>query len=129
MLFRSKFKLALQPGCKKEDSEGGDGLCRVCTPLFPRNVQKISNAEEMKPVTSQMVNDGVKEAMWLIGVDPERITGRSMRRGALTSGVKAKVPEEVLYLQSGHGQRKAGRSYMHDFSPDTLYATSRAMGL
>jgi len=76
-----------------------------------------------------MVSDGVKEAMRLIGIDPERITGRSMRRGALTAGVKAKVPEEVLYLQSGHGRQKAGRLYMHDFSPETLYATSRAMGL
>ena len=52
-----------------------------------------------------------------------------MRIGALTAGVIAGTPEAVLYLQIGHGQFKAGRVYMHDFSAATLYATSRALGL
>jgi len=119
-----KYRLDVGSGCEKV--HGGNGLCRVCPPLFPRHLNQEGKRE---PVTPQMVSDGVKEAMRLIGVDPERITGRSMRRGALTAGVKASVPEEVLYLQSGHGQAKAGRMYINDFSPETLYATSRAMGL
>jgi hypothetical protein len=125
-----KNRLTRQAGCEKKD--GGNGVCRVCPPLFPKYLHQgiaSSSSSPTESVTSQMVSDGVKEAMRLIGIDPERITGRSMRRGALTAGVKAKVPEEVLYLQSGHGRQKAGRLYMHDFSPETLYATSRAMGL
>ena len=76
-----------------------------------------------------MVRDGVKKAMRLIGVDPARISGRSMRKGAITAGVQAKVPAEILYLQSGHGQFKAGEAYIMDHNPELLYATSRAMGL
>ena len=119
-------KNRLEVGSSCEKVFGGNGICRTCPPLFPRYLKRDGSLD---PVTPQMVSDGVKEAMRLIGVDPERITGRSMRRGALTAGVKAKVPEEVLYLQSGHGQAKTGRVYINDFSPDTLYATSRAVGL
>ena len=64
-----------------------------------------------------------------VGIDPTGFCGRSMRIGALTAGVIAGTPEAVLYLQPGHGQFKAGRVYMHDFSAATLYATSRALGL
>jgi hypothetical protein len=52
-----------------------------------------------------MVRDGGTESMCLICVDPERrTTGRSIERGAVITGVQAKVPEVVLYLQSGYGE-------------------------
>ena len=76
-----------------------------------------------------VVSDAVKATLGYIGIDPTGFCCRSMRIGALTAGVIAGAPEAVLYLQPGHGQFKAGRVYMHDFSAATLYATSRALGL
>ncbi len=38
----------------------------------------------------------------------------------------AGVPEEIVYLQSGHGQPRAARAYMHLQDPDRLFDTFRA---
>ena len=120
--------LVRHPQCQKRANGTGD--CRFCPPLFPRYLDGRKEEDgSIAPVTSQMVGEGVKAAMRAIGVDAARMSGRSMRRGGITAGTMANVPEEVLFLQSGHGQKKAGRLYMHDQSAERLYATSKALGM
>ena len=51
-----------------------------------------------------------------------------MRQGGISTALAAGVPEAVIYLQSGHGSKKAGRAYPF-LQPEHLYATWRAFGL
>ena len=52
------------------------------------------------------------------------------RKGGLTA-IAAGVPEEIVYLQSGHGMRRAARACMHLLDPARalLFATYQAFGL
>jgi len=50
-----------------------------------------------------------------------------MRRGGITAAVQARVPEAILYLQSGHGTARAGRRYVDPVDPRILYATGAAI--
>ena len=128
--WQNQMSLLPQPGCEK--AHGSAAPCRVCPPLFPKVVKgpwDPSTQQRPQAVSAQMVSDAVKATLGYVGIDPTGFCGRSMRIGALTAGVIAGTPEAVLYLQTGHGQFKAGRVYMHDFSAATLYATSRALGL
>jgi len=43
--------------------------------------------------------------------------------------VEARVEEDILYLQSGHGPEKAARRYMHLRDPSRLFETYQAFGL
>lgn len=75
----------------------------------------------------QQISDAVGRALGLIGVDAERFSGISMRRGGITAAVQARVPESILYLQSGHGTARAGRRYVDPVDPRVLYETGRAI--
>ena len=50
-----------------------------------------------------------------------------MRLGGLSMAINARVPEPILYLQSGHGKAKAARAYMMTDDPSILYDTGRAI--
>ena len=50
-----------------------------------------------------------------------------MRLGGLSMAINARVPEPILYLQSGHGKAKAARGYMIPDDPSILYDTGRAI--
>ncbi len=65
----------------------------------------------------------------LCGADTSRFSGISARKGGLTTAVTAGVTEEILFLQSGHGQTRAARNYMHLQEPDRLFDTFLAFGL
>ena len=58
---------------------------------------------------SQDVTDAVRLAVKLVGDSTDQISGRSMRRGGITTARQAGVPEDVVNRQSGHGMRRAGR--------------------
>ena len=55
--------------------------------------------------------------------------GVQLRKGGLTTAISADVSEEIAFLQSGNGQTRAARAYMHLQEPDSLFDTFRALGL
>ena len=68
--------------------------------------------------------------MKAISTDTTHVSCRSMRRGGMTAARKARIPEDVVYLQSWHsdGQKRAGRAYIADHSIEDLYATTALDG-
>jgi hypothetical protein len=76
-----------------------------------------------------MFADALRRMVGLCGTDTSRFSGTSARKGGLTTAVTAGVSEKILFLQSGHGQTRAARNYMHLQEPDRLFDTFRAFGL
>ena len=114
------------PHCQKK-RKGSNPRCKCtfCPPLFPSRVDARPEADgSYKPISRQQVSDCVKLAMLAIGVNPQRMSGRSMRRGGITAARQQKVPEDVVYATSGHGMKRAGRLYIGDHSIEELYAVS-----
>ena len=66
-----------------------------------------------------MIED-VKFAMSKMGANPDRFSGVSARKGGLSTAIEAGIHEAVLFLQTGHGQAKAARDYMHIRDPSVL---------
>jgi hypothetical protein len=116
--------LTVAENCTKGRSPGA--RCRACMPLFSR----IDNgAVSSRPVSRQQVTNAVLKALQLIGVDTKHYSGISMRRGGISAGLAARVPEPILFLQSGHGSNCAARNYMVPRDPHVLYETYLAFGL
>ena len=69
----------------------------------------------------------VKIAIKCLWVDTTFFSGLSMRLGGLTAAVQARVPEPIMFRQSGHGTALAGRRYVNQVDPRVLYATARAV--
>jgi len=95
-------------------------------PLFPRILNK---AVTSKPVSRQQVTNAVLNTLRMIGVDTKHYSGISMRWGGISAGLAGRVPEPILFLQSGHGSNCAARNYMVPRDPHILYETYLAFGL
>jgi hypothetical protein len=67
--------------------------------------------------------------MGLIKKDTTGFSGISMRRGGISQAVHKRVPEPILFLQSGHGSKLAARTYMVPHDPRVLYETAQALRL
>jgi hypothetical protein len=80
-------------------------------------------------MSRQQITGAVKKAMKLIKPDDATFSGISMRRGGISQAVHARVPEPILFLQSGHGSGIAARAYMVPQDPRVLYETARALRL
>ncbi len=68
----------------------------------------------------------VVSALRMINVDTSAFTGVCCRMGGLTIATEAGVPENILWVQSGHAQDRAARRYVRLTNPDRLYDTSCA---
>ncbi len=75
-----------------------------------------------------MTGDGIRRLLAQCGADVSHFTSisKSARTGDLTTAISA---GEIPFLQSGHGQARAARYYMHLPNPARLFDTSRAFGL
>ena len=71
----------------------------------------------------------VTAALRMIGVDTVAFSGVCCRMGGLTVATEAGVPENILWMQSGHAQDRAARRYARLTNPDRLYDTWRAFRL
>jgi hypothetical protein len=83
--------------------------CHTCPPIFPRFVLGSGSTHHASaaPMSSQMVRDAVRRMAAHCGGDPAHFScGISARKGGLTTAISARVPEEIVYLQSGHGQTR-----------------------
>ena len=92
------------------------------------------DAGDSIPATSrhcspQQISDGVKSVCTHFGADPAYFSGISTRKGGITIAIEAGVPEEILFLQSGHGQTRASRRYMNFTDPARLFETVQAFDL
>lgn len=116
------------PACTK--SLQRTNRCPVCPPLFGRvkmvgSTLRVSNED----TTRQQISDAVKRALGYIGVDSRLFSGVSMRKGGLSTAIAGGVSEPVLWLQSGHGQLRAARTYVHLADTAHLFSTWAAFDL
>ena len=121
--------LAVSPVCTKQSQTAA--RCPHCAPLFSRLANGLagSHTTSMRPMTTQMIGDGLRRMMTICGADTKHFSGISARKGGLTTAITAGVTEEILFLQSGHGQARAARNYIHLQDPARLFDTFRAFGL
>ena len=94
-------------------------------PLFPIIVNNLAT---VTAVSRQQVTNAL-DTLKLIRVNTSHYSGISMRRGGISAGPAARVPEPILFLQSGHGSNCAARNYMLPRDPHVLYETYLAFGL
>ena len=85
--------------------------CRRCLPLFPKLLKGADNTYTIHPdpvPSPAQVSAMVVAALRLIGVDTTDFSGvccrmgREMMMGGLTVATEAGVPENILWMQSGH---------------------------
>jgi hypothetical protein len=100
--------------------------CPHCPPLFA-SFREVNGRP--LPMSRQQVTGAVKRAMGLIKKDTTGFSGISMRRGGISQAVHKRVPEPILFLQSGHGSKLAARTYMVPHDPRVLYETAQALRL
>jgi hypothetical protein len=121
-------QLFRHPRCTRESAPGA--RCRFCPPLFPKTARPRALREQPTvrlAVARQNVTNAVKDCIRMLGGDAQPFSGKSMRLGGLSMAINARVPEPILYLQSGHGKQKAARGYMIPDDPQLLYETGRAI--
>ena len=82
-----------------------------------------------RPCSRQQASDWIRWAVKLSGGDSARFSGFSARKGGISAAIEARVPEAILYLQSGHGQALPARAYMHLMSQARFLKTFEAFGL
>ena len=141
MVFRLKAymklaQLTVLAGCTKLEHPGA--RCKRCPPLFPRTTQvqgaSTGSRRTRTVMTTQacdtnMVGRAIRRSLTAIGAEGEWYTGKAGRKGGISTALEAGVPEAVLYMQSGHAQDRAARTYMHFASPALLFDTFKAFGL
>ena len=122
--FVEELGLEVSDECSKERSPGA--RCRSCPPLFPR---AVAASLHTKPVSRQQVTNAVLNSLKMIDIETKHFSGLSMRRGGISAALVARVPEPILFLQSGHGSNCAARNYMVPRNPNILFETYNAFGL
>jgi hypothetical protein len=118
------------PACAGESLRGK--RCLVCAPLFPKLVKGPGSSWVLHPdpaPSPACVSAMVVSALRMIGVDTTSFSGVCCRMGGLTVATEAGVPENILWMQSGHAQDRAARRYVRLTNPDRLYDTWRAFRL
>ena len=118
--------LAVSPLCTKQAFSAA--RCPHCPPLFSRldNGPAGTHKASLRPLSTQMVGDSLRRMMAICGANVRHFSGISARKGGLSTAITAGVTEEILFLQSGHGQARAARNYIHLQDPARLFDTFRA---
>ena len=116
-----------RPGCTKRQnpSEG----CRLCPPLFPRSLPDRAGFDLSRLPPADSVSASIVRAVGLVGVDTAFFSGICARKGGLSTAIENGVPEEIVWMQSGHANNPAARRYVELGSPALLYKTWEAFNL
>jgi hypothetical protein len=122
----ANFRVRILPGCTKRAMLAA--LCPVCPPLFPKSTRGGTQITT-SPSPRDSVTKAIRRCLTAVQADTTHFNGISARKGGLATAIEAKVPEHILFMQSGHGQKKAARAYMHLQSPEHLFDTWQAFGL
>ena len=118
------------PACAAHQLRGK--RCLTCPPLFPKLQKGPGGAWVLHPdpvPSPACVSAMITAALRMIGVDTAAFSGVCCRMGGLTVATEAGVPENILWMQSGHAQDRAARRYVRLTNPDRLYDTWRAFRL
>ena len=118
--------LQVSAECTKQKSPGA--RCRKCSPFFLSEAGKTQRAPR-QGVSRQQVTNGVVKSLQLIGVDTTHFSGMSMRIGGLSASFSARIPREVMHLQSGHEDPSAMEGYMRPEDPSVWYDSFAAFKL
>ena len=125
------FSMGLSPHplCQKRSYPSRH--CSFCPPLFPVLQKGARNSilATFQHCSPQQISDGVKSVCTHFGANPAYFSGISTRKGGITIAIEAGVPEEILFLQSGHGQTHTARRYMNFTNPASLFETFQAFDL
>ena len=81
------------------------------------------SAERLTDRTVALV---VKRAALVVGLDPTRLAGHSLRAGLATAAAKAGKSERAIMAQTGHRSVTMVRRYIRDAS---LFSDNAAAGL
>ena len=127
--------LAVHPSCRKRSAP--TATCNLCGRLFrsydvrPGHFRATADAHH--GMTRSAISSAVKRVMLSLGGAPDLYSAKSMRRGLLSAGAAAQIPEYLIAMQSGHSLGKSGpsaRRYMHlGHTPNALFAAYEAFGL
>jgi hypothetical protein len=125
--FLHQANLARHPRCTK--MQNLSTFCTRCPPLFPlstRDGRGFRHDRQPSPTqSSEMIVRGLSH----VGFDPNWFSGVCARRGGLSTAIEGGVPEHILWMQSGHAQTVAARTYVALGSPTLLYSTWAAFKL
>ena len=119
-----------RPGCVKRARP--HATCTVCPPLFPKfqnGPDRVLTLHGNPQPSPSLVSEMLSRALLEIGVNTASFSGASGRMGGLTVAIEARVPEHILWMQSGHAQDRAARRYVRITITDRLYDTWRAFDL
>ena len=124
--FMQQVGLEPRRGCRKRQnpSEG----CRVCPPLLPRSLPDGSFDLTRLP-SPEYISAMIMRAVALVGIDTQFFSGICARKGGLSTAIENGVPEEIVWMQSGHANSPAARRYVELGSPALLYRTWEAFKL
>jgi hypothetical protein len=125
--FMRQAELRNHPACGK--LRNLSERCPHCPPLFPVSLPQHAGFRLDKAPTSSQFADMVVAGLAQVGYDPEWFSGVCARRGGISTALEAKVPEHILWMQTGHSQSKAARTYAQLGSPEQLYETLEAFQL
>ena len=64
-----------------------------------------------------------------VGADTRDYSGICARRGGISTATEARVPEAILWLQSGHAQSRSARVYTKLDDPTLFFQTWAAFQL
>ena len=123
------MRLHVHPDCLKRRRPAA--RCDLCPPLFPTTLNGPGGVRRAtdQPCCPQRASSDIRKAAVAAGGCAARFSGISARKGGISTAVEARVEEDILYLQSGHGPEKAARRYMHLRDPSRLFETYQAFGL
>ena len=125
--FHSQIGFVKHPRCAKMQNLAM--ACSLCPPLIPLSTRDRRGFRTDKHPSSEQFSKMIVNGLAHAGYDPEWFSGVCARRGGLSTAIEAKVPEHVLWMQSGHAQTVAARTYVELNSPTLLYDTWAAFNL
>lgn len=79
--------------------------------------------------SSNYISAMVVRAVGLVGINTQFFSGICARKGGLSTAIENGVPEEIVWMQSGHANSPAARRYVELGSPALLYKTWEAFKL
>ena len=128
-VWMEALDLRVHPRCRKRREPAA--RCPWCPPLFPRTRRGRGNVtlSDGSACSPQRMSGDIKFAMSQMGANPDRFSGVSARKGGLSTAIEAGIHEAILFLQTGHGQAKAARDYMHIRDPAVLMQVFEAFKL
>jgi hypothetical protein len=95
----------------------------VCPPLLPRSLPGNSGFDLTRLPSPEYVSAMIVRAVGLVGVNTQYFSCICARKGGLSTAIENGVPEEIVWMQSGHANSPAARRYVELGSPALLYRT------